>query len=72
MFILSDGCGCFVMDKVYCILFRCVLKLLGYFLKEIKNLLGISLVFLYDLNWLGWKIRLDFVGFDWDSVRNFI
>lgn len=38
----------------------------------IKNLLGISLVFLFDLNWLGWKIRLDFVGFDWDSVRNFI
>lgn len=61
------------MDKVYCILFRCVWKLLGYFLKEIKNLLGISLVFLYDLNWLGWKIRLDFdFGFDWDSVRNFI
>lgn len=55
----SDGCGCFAMDKVYCTLLRCALKSLGYPLKEIKNPLGISLVFLHDLNWSGRKTRLD-------------
>lgn len=55
----SDGCSCFAMDKVYCTLLRCALKSLGYPLKEIKNPLGISLVFLHDLNWSGRKTRLD-------------
>lgn len=55
----SDGCGCFAMDKVYCTLLRCAWKSLGYPLKEIKNPLGISLVFLHDLNWSGRKTRLD-------------
>lgn len=68
----SDGCGCFGMDKVYCTLLRCALKSLGYPLKEIKNPLGINLVFLHDLNWSGRKTRLDLAGSDRDSVRNSI
>lgn len=68
----SDGCGCFGTDKVYCTLLRCAWKSLGYPLKEIKNPLGISLVFLPDLNWSGRKTRLDLAGSDRDSVRNSI
>lgn len=60
------------MDKVYCTLLRCAWKSLGYPLKEIKNPLGISLVFLHDLNWSGRKTRLDLAGSDRDSVRNSI
>lgn len=69
----SDGCSCFAMDKVYCTLLRCALKSLRYpLIKEIKNPLGISLVFLHDLNWSGRKTRLDLAGSDRDSVRNSI
>lgn len=52
----GGGCGgCGSIDKVYCTLLRCALKSLRYPLKEIKNPLGISLVFLHDLNWSGRK-----------------
>lgn len=68
----SDGGGCGGIDKVYCTLLRCALKSLRYPLKEIKNPLGISLVFLHDLNWSGRKTRLDLAGSDRDSVRNSI